>query len=102
MAHNHEDDSVLHKLDTVAAPLAKFDAFPKVPSAYKARSESRGFVTVFVMLVAFILMLNDIGEYIWGWPEFRFAVDKENSPYMFINLDMVVNMPCRCKWSWFL
>ncbi|KAF9448497.1 DUF1692-domain-containing protein [Macrolepiota fuliginosa MF-IS2] len=94
MAHNREDDSVLHKLDAAAAPLAKFDAFSKVPSAYKARSESRGFVTVFVMLVVFVFMLNDIGEYIWGWPEFRFAVDKENSPYMFINLDMAVNMPC--------
>ncbi|KXN91763.1 Endoplasmic reticulum-Golgi intermediate compartment protein 2 [Leucoagaricus sp. SymC.cos] len=95
MAHNSEDDSVLNKLDAAAAPLAKFDAFPKVPSTYKARSESRGFMTIFVMLVAFLFMLNDIGEYILGWPEYRFSVDKEMSPYMFINLDMVVNMPCK-------
>lgn len=90
-----EDDSVLKKLDAAAAPLAKFDAFPKVPSAFKARSESRGFMTIFVLLIALLLMLNDIGEYIWGWPEFKFAVDQENAPYMFINLDMVVNMQCR-------
>ncbi|EKM84349.1 hypothetical protein AGABI1DRAFT_32491 [Agaricus bisporus var. burnettii JB137-S8] len=90
-----EDDSVLKKLDAAAAPLAKFDAFPKVPSAFKARSESRGFMTIFVMLVALLLMLNDIGEYIWGWPEFKFAVDQDNAPYMFVNLDMVVNMQCR-------
>lgn len=97
MAHNREDDSVLNKLDAAAAPLAKFDAFPKVPSAYKARSESRGFMTIFIMLMTFVLMLNDIGEYFWGWPEYKFEVDKANHPYMFINLDMVVNMPCKCE-----
>jgi hypothetical protein len=97
MANSSEDASVLNKLDAAAAPLANFDAFPKVPTAYKTRSEGRGFVTVFVMLVAFMFMLNDIGEYVWGWPEYSFAVDKENSAYMFINVDMVVNMPCRCE-----
>ena len=102
MAYTQEDDSsVLKKLDAVAAPLAKFDAFPKVPSAYKARSEGRGFVTLFLMLVVFMFMLNDIGEYIWGWPEYKFSVDKNNAPYMMINLDMMVNMPCRCEWFFF-
>jgi len=102
MAYTQEDDSsVLKKLDAVAAPLAKFDAFPKVPSAYKARSEGRGFVTLFLMLVVFMFMLNDIGEYIWGWPEYKFSVDKDNTPYMMINLDMMVNMPCRCEWFFF-
>jgi len=102
MAYTQEDDSsVLKKLDAVAAPLAKFDAFPKVPSAYKARSEGRGFVTLFLMLVVFMFMLNDIGEYIWGWPEYKFSVDKNNVPYMMINLDMMVNMPCRCEWFFF-
>ena len=102
MAHNREDDSVLNKLDAAAAPLAKFDAFPKVPSAYKARSESRGFMTIFIIFVTFVLMLNDIGEYFWGWPEYKFEVDKVNTPYMFINLDMVVNMPCKCEFAFFL
>ncbi|KAL9714534.1 hypothetical protein Ac2012v2_002848 [Leucoagaricus gongylophorus] len=95
MARSEDESSVLSKLDAAAAPLTKFDAFPKVPSAYKARSEGRGFMTVFVMFVVFMFMLNDIGEYLWGWPEYRFNVDKDNAPYMFINLDMVVNMPCR-------
>ena len=98
MARSEDESSVLSKLDAAAAPLTKFDAFPKVPSAYKARSEGRGFMTVFVMFVVFMFMLNDIGEYLWGWPEYRFNVDKDNAPYMFINLDMVVNMPCRCEW----
>ena len=100
MGSTQDESSVLKKLDAAAAPLAKFDAFSKVPSAYKARSEGRGFVTLFLMFVVFMFMLNDVGEYIWGWPEFKFSVDKDNAPYMLINLDMVVNMPCRCEcWS---
>jgi hypothetical protein len=99
MSSPSQEDSVLSKLDAAAAPLAKFDAFPKVPSAYKTRSESRGFITVFVMLIAFVLMLNDIGEYIWGWPEYRFAVDQDKTPFLNINLDMVVNMPCKCEFA---
>jgi len=97
MAYTEDESSVLSKLDAAAAPLAKFDAFPKVPSAYKARSQGRGFVTLFLMLVVFMFVLNDIGEYIWGWPEYRFSVDKDNTPYMLVNLDMLVNMPCRCE-----
>ncbi|TFY58763.1 hypothetical protein EVJ58_g6210 [Rhodofomes roseus] len=46
--------TLLEKIDEIVpAPLAQFDAFPKLPSTYKARSESRGFLTVFVALLAF-------------------------------------------------
>ncbi|OSC96947.1 DUF1692-domain-containing protein [Trametes coccinea BRFM310] len=79
----------------VPAPLAQFDAFPKVPSTYKTRSESRGFLTIFVAFVAFLLVLNDIGEYIWGWPDYEFGVDTDPSNSLDINVDMVVNMPCQ-------
>ena len=62
-----ESPSILDKLDEIVpAPLAQFDAFPKVPSTYKTRSESRGFLTIFVAIVALLLVLNDIGEYIRG------------------------------------
>jgi len=92
------DSSFLDKLDlAVPAPLAKFDAFPKLPSTYKTRTESRGFMTIFVILLAFLLMLNDIGEYIWGWPDFEFSVDDNKSSFLDINVDLVVNMPCKCK-----
>lgn len=88
--------TLLEKLDEIVpAPLAQFDAFPKLPTTYKARSESRGFLTVFVALLAFLLVLNDIGEYIWGWPDYEFSVDKEAGNNMNINVDMMVNMPCR-------
>ncbi|KAF8155175.1 endoplasmic reticulum-golgi intermediate compartment protein 2 [Pholiota molesta] len=88
-----EEPSLLDKLDSVA-PIAKFDAFPKLPSTYKTRSESRGFMTVFVALLAFLLVLNDIGEFIWGWPDFEFSVDSNKNPFLNINVDMVVAMPC--------
>ncbi|KIK02931.1 hypothetical protein K443DRAFT_677094 [Laccaria amethystina LaAM-08-1] len=91
-----DDSSLLNKLDSaVPAPLAKFDAFPKLPSTYKTRTESRGFMTIFVILLAFLLMLNDIGEYIWGWPDFEFSVDDNKSSFLDINVDLVVNMPCK-------
>lgn len=90
-----EETSLLEKLDQAVPPLSQFDAFPKLPSTYKARSESRGFMTLFVSLLAFLLMLNDIGEFIWGWPDYEFSVDRDTSSFMNINVDLVVNMPCR-------
>jgi len=93
------EPSLLDKIDAVA-PLAKFDAFPKMPSTYKARSESRGFMTIFVLLITFMLMLNDIGEYIWGWPDFEFSIDGNKSNFLNINLDMVIAMPCACESSY--
>ncbi|KAI0750199.1 endoplasmic reticulum vesicle transporter-domain-containing protein [Daedaleopsis nitida] len=90
------DATILDKLDElVPTPLAQFDAFPKLPSTYKARSESRGFLTIFVAFCAFLLLLNDLGEYIWGWPEHEFGVDIIKSNDMEINVDMLVNMPCQ-------
>ncbi len=88
------------KLDEIVqTPLAEFDAFPKLPSTYKARSESRGFFTIFVTFMAFLLVLNDLGEYIWGWPDFEFSVDTDTANDMKINVDLVVNMPCQCEHS---
>jgi hypothetical protein len=93
-----EEPSILDKLDAaVPAPLAQFDAFPKLPSTYKARSESRGFITLFVGFIAFMLMLNDIGEFVWGWPDYEFSVDSDKSSFMNVNVDLLVNMPCKCE-----
>ncbi|KAJ7734884.1 DUF1692-domain-containing protein [Mycena metata] len=90
-----EEPSILEKLDAaVPAPLAQFDAFPKLPTTYRARSDSRGFLTVLVCLVTFTLMLNDIGEWLFGWPDHEFSVDSETGSFMKINVDLVVAMPC--------
>ncbi|KIJ94987.1 hypothetical protein K443DRAFT_340380 [Laccaria amethystina LaAM-08-1] len=54
-------------------------------------------MTIFVILLAFLLMLKDIGEYIWGWPNFEFSMDDNKSSFLDINVDLVVNMPCKYK-----
>ncbi|KAF8838039.1 DUF1692-domain-containing protein [Paxillus ammoniavirescens] len=88
------EENLLDKLDA-AVPLARFDAFPKLPSTYKTRSESRGFLTLFITLLAFLLVSNDFAEYIWGWPDHEFSIDTQGASFMDINVDMVVNMPCQ-------
>lgn len=96
------EDSILDKLDAVPQAISKFDAFPKVPSAYKARSESRGFMTVFVAFMAFFLLLNDVSDFIWGWTDYEFSVDNNKSPFMKVNVDMTVAMPCGCQFNVYL
>jgi len=93
-----ESESILDKIDKAApSSLTQFDAFPKLPSSYKSRSGSGGFLTVFVALVSFLLIVNDIGEWIWGWPTYSFDVDAHKKSFMEVNVDMVVNMPCACE-----
>ena len=93
------EKSLLDKLDDAVPGLSRFDAFPKLPSTYKARSESRGFLTLFVILLAILLVLNDLAEYVWGWPDYEFSVDTKAGSYMNVNVDMVVNTPCSCMYS---
>lgn len=93
-----EEESILDKLDKAApASLNQFDAFPKLPTTYKARSGERGFLTLLVAFVSFILVVNDISEFIWGWPTYDFGVDHDNKSFMNVNVDIVVNMPCGCE-----
>ena len=69
------------------------DTPPDLPGHY-FMSTTRGFMTVFV---AFMLLLNDIGEFIWGWPDYEFSVDKNKSSFLNINVDMVMwiwSSPC--------
>lgn len=99
---SHGDDdhepTILDKLDSsIPANLQKFDAFPKLTSTYKKRSESRGFLTIGVVLICVLLLLNDVGEFIWGWPDYEFGVDTATDSHMSVNVDMVVNMPCTCE-----
>jgi hypothetical protein len=89
--------SLLDKIDAIApAPLKSFDAFPKLPSTYRKRSSERGFLTLFIALIAFLLVANDIGEFLWGWPDYEFGVDYTPTSYLDVNVDLIVNMPCRC------
>ncbi|KAH8118186.1 DUF1692-domain-containing protein [Phellopilus nigrolimitatus] len=90
------EESLLDRLDKVApAALNQFDAFPKLPLSYKARSGERGFLTVLVAVISLLLIANDIGEYIWGWPAYGFGIDHTKKSFMDVNVDLIVNMPCR-------
>ena len=95
MAYSNEDDdkSLLEKLDAIA-PLKEFDAFPKVANSYTKHTTLGAVATVVVILMSFLLSLNDIGEFVWGWPDFEYSVDRRLKSTLDINLDMVVNMPC--------
>lgn len=90
-----EGESLLDRLDAIA-PIQKFDAFPKVPASYRAKSTGGGFWTLLAIALSFLLVLNDIHEYIYGWPDYEFAVDTEVAKTMIVNVDMIVNMPCHC------
>ncbi|KAI0246080.1 endoplasmic reticulum vesicle transporter-domain-containing protein [Lactifluus subvellereus] len=96
MNNSEERLSLLDKIDAVApAPLKTFDAFPKLPSTYRTRSTERGILTLFIAFVAFLLVANDIGEFVWGWPDYEFGVDYAPASYLDVNVDLIVNMPCR-------
>jgi hypothetical protein len=88
---------LLDKLDALApAGFKEFDAFPKLPSAYRARSGGRGALTLLVAAAAAFLLLNDVAEFLWGWPTYAFSVDHGTRPSMSVNVDLIVNMPCGC------
>src|SRR5580692_11786401 len=92
--------SLLDKIDAVApTPFNSFDAFPKLPSTYRTRSSERGFLTLFIGFIAFLLVANDIAEFLWGWPDYEFGVDHTPTSYLDVNVDLIVNMPCRCAKS---
>lgn len=51
-------------------------------------------MTIVVVIVSFILILNDLGDYLWGWRDYKFSVDTGLAQLMYVNVDLVVNMPC--------
>ncbi|KAF8311954.1 DUF1692-domain-containing protein [Clavulina sp. PMI_390] len=88
-----ESEGILAKLDAVA-PIQKFDAFPKVQATYQAKSSGGGLWTIIAILASLLLVMNDLHEFVWGWPDHEFAVDTPLASTMVLNVDMVVNMPC--------
>lgn len=104
-------------MDTMTAPtgVRQFDAFPKVRPTYKSRTTGGGMMTVLgalywcmdpygakslsfiVAILSFILILNDLGDYLWGWRDYDFNIDNNLATIMYVNVDLVVNMPCHCE-----
>ncbi|CAD6576439.1 MAG: hypothetical protein TREMPRED_001679 [Tremellales sp. Tagirdzhanova-0007] len=90
---NGDESSLLEELDKIA-PIKSFDAFPKVQSTYTVHSSRGGALTAVVGLVIFLLVLNDLGEYLYGAPDYAFQVDQQVERNFQLNVDLTVAMPC--------
>ncbi|OCF32949.1 endoplasmic reticulum-Golgi intermediate compartment protein 2 [Kwoniella heveanensis CBS 569] len=88
-----ESGTLLEELDKIA-PIKSFDAFPKVQSTYTVTSRRGGVLTTVVGLIIFLLVLNDLGEYLYGAPDYAFHVDHELQKDLQLNVDLTVAMPC--------
>lgn len=89
--------SLLAELDKIA-PIKAFDAFPKVQPTYTTSSRRGGILTAILGAVIFLLVLNDLGEYLYGQPGYEFHVENEiDKTELQMNVDLTVAMPCHCK-----
>ncbi|WVQ74001.1 hypothetical protein IAR50_003582 [Cryptococcus sp. DSM 104548] len=91
--HENEGMSLLEELDKIA-PIQSFDAFPKVEETYTIKSRRGGILTAVMAFLIFLLVLNDLGEYLYGNPDYAFAVDDDLQKDLQLNVDMTVAMPC--------
>ncbi|RXK40339.1 endoplasmic reticulum-Golgi intermediate compartment protein 2 [Tremella mesenterica] len=85
--------SLLDELDKIA-PIKSFDAFPKVQSTYTSQSRRGAVLTALVGFIIFLLVLNDLGEYLYGAPDYTFDVDQQLQKDLQLNVDLTVAMPC--------
>lgn len=90
--------SLLEELDKIA-PIKAFDAFPKVDSTYVSSTRRGGVLTAVVGAIIFLLVLNDLGEYLYGAPDYLFKVDHDVARDLQLNVDLTVAMPCQCESS---
>lgn len=44
-----------------------------------------------------LTMQNDLGEFLYGAPDYSFTVDQTVEKDLQLNVDLTVAMPCRCK-----
>ena len=93
---------ILYAFQVVLLFLSCDDCFLVLPSTYRTRSGERGFLTLFIAFIALLLVANDIGEFVWGWPDYEFGVDHTPASYLNVNIDLIVNMPCKCVYHTFL
>ncbi|GMK55210.1 hypothetical protein CspeluHIS016_0202660 [Cutaneotrichosporon spelunceum] len=93
-AQERDGGSLLEELDKIA-PIKSFDAFPKVQSTYTAHSRRGGVLTMVVSLLIFLLVLNDLGEYLYGEPDYSFYIDSDMGDDLQLNVDLTVAMPCQ-------
>lgn len=81
-------------MDSFSSKVRTFDAFPKVSAEHSVRSQRGGLSTVLTVFFMLLIAWIEIGGYLGGYTDRRFAVDKQIRLALDINVDMVVAMPC--------
>jgi hypothetical protein len=113
--------NLLEELDKLA-PIQRFDAFPKVNylrlwwlmNRFNPRTSVNRVEVVFSLLSSVLSyscwswyvhiqrsvadMQNDLGEFLYGAPDYSFTVDHAVEKDLQLNVDMTVAMPCHCEY----
>ena len=116
-----DGSSLLAELDKIG-PIKAFDAFPKVEIANLIKCSSSGSIHIYFAITqrrslnsggwvdhlftslgewddcarcTLIMVQNDLGEYLYGAPDYSFRVDHQLEKDLQLNVDLTVAMPCR-------
>lgn len=81
-------------MDSFSTKVRTFDAFPKIDPHKTQRSSSGGFSTLVTALFILLVTWVEIGGFLGGYVDHQFIVDDKLTSDLFINLDMLVAMPC--------
>ena len=117
---SQESGSLLEELDKIA-PIQSFDAFPKVRHLYTFQLINLGPIDICLAITPgwythryrvsdmprpglgepHIVLLaehsqNDLGDYLYGPPDYAFQVDHGLERELQLNVDLTVAMPCHC------
>ncbi|OBA19704.1 DUF1692-domain-containing protein [Metschnikowia bicuspidata var. bicuspidata NRRL YB-4993] len=82
-------------MESISRKVKVFDAFSKVAPEASVRSQRGGLSTVLTVLCMLMIMWVQIGGFLGGYVDRRFAVDNEIRLSLDINVDLVVAMPCQ-------
>lgn len=89
--HEFDEDSFGAKSGNI---VSAFDAFPKSKPQYVTRTSGGGKWTVAMSIISILLIWTEVARWWRGSESHEFAVEKEVSHELQINLDIVVKMSC--------
>ncbi|KAM9892759.1 hypothetical protein OXX79_009808 [Metschnikowia pulcherrima] len=85
----------IRQMDSFSKQVKVFDAFPKVAPEASVRSQRGGLSTMLTVLCMLLIIWVQIGGFLGGYVDRRFAVDKVIRSSLDINIDVVVAMQCQ-------
>lgn len=77
--------------------MSTLKADAQIQSTYTSQSRRGGVLTAIVGFIIFLLVVNDLGEYLYGAPDYTFQVDHDVAKDLQLNVDLTVAMPCQCR-----